>query len=485
VNRRTIGIRALASTGVVGLVMVLQFGVSFVSQIVLARLLPPEIFGQFAFVLLVQGLVSACRTIQAGEFLVCRKNDIQVAYNTVFTADLVLSGLTVLGALVFAHPIMSVAGQPALAGALSLSILACLTAPFGTPGALFQRDIDFLTTGKARAGGILIGPILKIVLAYMGFGLYSLIIGELFRQALEVAIVWFSASERPQLQMDWPTLKEALRFSLPISLSSLLVYYYWKADDFIVGRTLGMEQLGYYWLAFRIPEYMLILRGHFLPIVFSAFARLEAVEDQRRIFELLTRLTTLVLFPVALLGLVHPDALIIPIYGPRWAPAIPPFQLLMLTGALRMATSYSGDLFKISGRTWVFPLTGGLNAVLLTAGVYALTVRMGITGTGLAVLLMVLLSMPLTEILLWRWFKLSPCRLLLKPVLILTLCTLAGTQLRKVFPPTLLGAAIDSLCLVGFYLALTYVLDRPLIADLRWLRDSHRSGAADSTVSPS
>jgi O-antigen/teichoic acid export membrane protein len=326
---------------------------------------------------------------------------------------------------------------------------------------------------------------LKISLAYLGFGLFSLIIGEVVRQSLEVSIVWFSASERPHLQIDSTTLREALKFSLPISLSSLLVYYYWKADDFIVGRTLGMEQLGYYWLAFRIPEYMLMLRGHFLPIVFSAFARLESIEDQRRVFALLTRLTTLVLFPIALVSLVHGDALILAIYGPRWAPAIQPFQLLMLTGALRMATSYSGDLYKISGRTWIFPLTGAVNASLLTLGVYALTLRWGITGTGLAVLLMIVLSMPLTEILLARWFQLSPSRLLLRPVVILTICTVSGTALRQVLPDTLPMACLNSLALVGFYLLLTRVFDRPLVADLLWLRASHRPPPSSSTVSPS
>jgi lipopolysaccharide exporter len=146
-TRRTIGIRALASTGVVGFITVLQFGVGFLSQIVLARLLPPEVFGQFAFVLLVQGLVSSARTIQAGEFLICRKKDIQIAYNTVFTADLVLSFCTTFLVVILAHPIMRLAGQPTLASALALSILACLVAPFSTPGALFHRDIDFLSTG--------------------------------------------------------------------------------------------------------------------------------------------------------------------------------------------------------------------------------------------------------------------------------------------------------------------------------------------------
>src|SRR5581483_3965650 len=97
------------------------------------------------------------------------------------------------------------------------------------------------------------------------------------------------------------------------------------------------------------------------------FARLDDPEDRKQTFCRLTRMTATVLFPMALVALVHGDTVITVIFGARWAPATPAFQLLMLTGALRLSTSYAGDMFKVSGRTWVFPLTSVVNAVLLTA----------------------------------------------------------------------------------------------------------------------
>ena len=477
-DKQTIGSRALASTGIVGAMSLLQFGVGFCPQAVLARLLAPAVFGQFAFVLLVQGLLASARSIQAGEFLVCR-GDAKGAFDTVFTTDLVLSSLTTLAVVLCAGPVMSVAGQPALADALRLSILVCAMAPFSTPLAMFQRELDFSGTAKARLGGLIAGPVLKISLALGGYGIWSLVIGEVGRQLVEVAIVWTIAPARPSLHIDWKTLKEALAFSLPLSVNSLLVYYYWKVDDFVVGRVLGMEQLGYYWLAFRIPEYMMTLRNYFVPVVFATFARLEEVEDQKMAFSRLTRLSACVLFPLALVALVHGDALITVIFGARWAPATQAFQLLMLTGALRMCTSYAGDLFKVSGRTWVFPLTSLVNAVLLTAGVMALTRTMGILGTALAVLLMIVLSLAFTQALLWRWFGLSPAGVLLKPVAVLTLCTLVGAGVRAAIPDlSLAGAVADCALLTLLFAALIRVIDHEAVDDVYWVLSARRAKEA-------
>ncbi|MBI4862324.1 MAG: oligosaccharide flippase family protein [Candidatus Riflebacteria bacterium] len=441
---RTVLERALKGSGVVSLVATLQFVVAFVAQMALARILAPEVFGQFAFVLLVLGLVTSCRSIQAGEFLVYRKDDRKEAYFTVFTIDLILSVITTAVVAMAAGPIMAVAGRPELAPALRLAILSCLILPLGVTGAVFHREVDFVRTGICQVAGILTGPVLKVVLALHGFGIYSLIIGELARQGLEMSIMWFMAPLRPRFALDYRLLREAMAFSLPITLSSLLVYYYWKVDDFIVGRFLGMEQLGFYWLAFRIPEYLFTLRFHFVPIVFASFARLETTEHRHQAFALLTKLTMLVVFPAALVSMVFGDDLIGLVFGSRWLPAAPAFKLLMLTCALRVATSYSGDLFKVSGRTWIFPIISGVNAVLLTIGVYTFTLWLGITGTALGVLTMITLSLVFTEWILWRWFSLSLCRLMLGPVAALTAATVVGTLAYRCMPPGELAARLAS-----------------------------------------
>lgn len=471
-DRSTVGARALASTGIMGALSAAQFAVGFGLQVVLARLLAPDVFGQFAFVLLVQGFVASARTIQAGEYLVvCHKDDVRTALDTVFTTDLVLSALTTLVVVLFAHPVMRVAGRPELAGALRLSIVACLFAPLATPLAIFQREIDFASTARARVAGLVVGPVVKIGLALAGYGLWCLVWGEVIRQLVEITIVWRIAPIHPRLAFDRKILLDALRFSLPISLSSLLVYYYWKVDDYVVGRMLGMEQLGYYWLAFRIPEYMMTLRNYFVPIVFAIFARLEEPDDRTLAFRRLTRLTAVALFPVALVALVHGDTLIRVLFGDRWAPAVPAFQLLMLTGALRMSTSYAGDLYKVSGRTWIFPLTSLVNAIGLSLGVFVLTLRCGITGTAAAVLAMIVVTMALTEVLLGRWFGVSPSRALVRPVAALATATLAGAGVRALVPAMgPVAAAADAVALVILFLVLVYVLDADVAADVRWMR---------------
>jgi O-antigen/teichoic acid export membrane protein len=215
---------------------------------------------------------------------------------------------------------------------------------------------------------------------------------------------------------------------------------------------------------------MLIFKGYFVPVIFAALARLEDPDHQSQAYRHLTRFTAYGTFPFVAVALVHGDLLIRWAFGDRWGPAVPAFKLLMLTCALRLCGGYGNDLFKISGRTWIYPVVATVNAALLTAGVLALTPVLGITGTALAVLVTIALSLGLAESLMGRWFDLSPCRLLLRPVFILAVCTVGASAVRHAAAqPGPLGFAVQALGLLAAFAALVALFDGEAVRDARRL----------------
>jgi PST family polysaccharide transporter len=468
--------RALRSAAFLVTTAAFQLGVGLVTQVVLARLLSPETFGQIAFVQLVSGFIGTLRPLQPGEFLIGHRGDYRTALDTLFTADLAVSWLVVAVTAAAAGPIMRVAGEPDLAAPLRVAMLSSLLFPFAIAGVRFHREIDFVRPGWAHVVGTLVGPVVKIGLALAGFGVYSILAGEVVRQAVEAAVVWSIAPVRPGPGLAVAVLRDALSFSVPIAASSLLVYYYWKIDDLVVARVLGMEALGQYFLAFRIPEALYSLRFHLGPVVYASLARLDDDGARRHGFLALTRVTGAAVFPVVMLGIAYGGEILTGLFGPAWAPAVPPFKLLMLTCGLRMAAGHAGDLFKLSGRTWVFPLISVANAAMLTAGALVLTGRLGITGTAVAVLVTIAASILPVELLVQRWFGASPCRALRGPALALAAGTLFAALLRggaALLSPA--SAAFQAALALAAYAAVIAVCDAEAVSQMRALVGSVRA----------
>jgi O-antigen/teichoic acid export membrane protein len=175
----------------------------------------------------------------------------------------------------------------------------------------------------------------------------------------------------------------------------------------------------------------------------------------------------------AVVALVHgPSLLLHPmVFGPRWAPAVAPFQILMLAFALRMSLGYSGDLFKVSGQTWVFPLLGLMNALVLTGACWVLTLWLGITGTALAVLALVVASLAPVQVLVLRWHGIDTCRILRAPVVGLAAATLAGLATgRWVEATSLIQAGLHSALLVALHFAVAWSLEPAIRQDVQLLR---------------
>jgi hypothetical protein len=91
---------------------------------------------------------------------------------------------------------------------------------------------------------------------------------------------------------------------------------------------------------------------------------------------------------------------------------------------------------------------------------------------------MIVLSIPLTEWFLWRWYRLSVSRLLVRPVAALAACTLIGAGARTLWPGAgIVVAAASAVALVALYLGASLLVDRELVEDVRWLYEHARSRA--------
>jgi PST family polysaccharide transporter len=228
-----------------------------------------------------------------------------------------------------------------------------------------------------------------------------------------------------------------------------------------VGRQLGAEPLGLYYLAFNIGSWAFMVLG---PIVASvsvaAFSRVRS--DRKQLGGRMgTAMSALVLFafPASALiaGLAEP--LVHAIYGSRWTPAAAALALTAIYGALRVPAELLYNVTIVEGYTRKLFILQIAYLVVLTPLTAVCVARWGIAGAGLAhIVANVALLLPGFLIILSRSTGFTARRLLtsiLPPAAAATIVGFVAHLLASQFGNPWVAVSVGSLA--GFLLYFTLI----------------------------
>lgn len=344
----------------------------FVATLILARLLVPS---DFALVALVLALIAFLGTsdLGIGQALIwLDRKEAEACRSPVFTLHLI--GATALAGLInLLAPLVGTIiedGRAELAIRL-LAIQLILGALGTTHENLLRRELDFRRRFWPDFGGGLVKGVVAVTLALAGAGVWSLVAGQLVGTAARTAFLWAVVPFRPRLSLDFGgRARKLLGFGIPLSLDIILFQLVINVDYVIIGQMIGLTALGYYVIAFRIPE--LVLHGTLNTLsaaIFPYYARARELGDDVRTRYLGTlRVTALVAAPfvAAIAGLAAP--LILLLFGDQWGPAAALMPGLALLLAVDSLAGLAGDIYKAYGRTWLLAGLEGARLILLVPG---------------------------------------------------------------------------------------------------------------------
>jgi PST family polysaccharide transporter len=211
----------------------------------------------------------------------------------------------------------------------------------------------------------------SVALAVAGHGAWALAWGTVAGSLAYTASLWLMARDRPDLAL-WRTSREDLRgvlgFGVPAAGSSLLARLIFDIDYLIVGRLVGAVAVGYYTLAFRIPE-LLIVNVFFVlsGVTFPLYSRMK--DDAVRLGR--SYLFSVRLFSLygvcAGVGLAVAAPVVVPVvFGEKWSDAVVPLVALALYAACRAVGVGANDVFKALGRPGLSVRLSLIRLVVLT-----------------------------------------------------------------------------------------------------------------------
>lgn len=329
--------------------------VVFLSTLVLARLLAPRDFGVVAAGLAVIAYLEVALDLGVSSALIYeQEKGVTERVQTAFTLNVLVSALLFLIGFLAAPSVarfFRVPGEEDLFRALSLFLL--IRGAGQVHDAILKRDLLFRKRTLVEALRAVVRAGVAIWLALLGYEAWSIVWGFLAGELVGTVVSWVLVPLRPSWGFDRMTARTLLGFGSSVVGIKILAEIGTNADYLVVGNRLGPDQLGYYSIAFRLPELLISnIFWVFSSVAFPVYSKTRALGPSAFRTSMLRALTlaTLFGFPMgAGLALVARDAVMV-LFSPRWAPAIVPMVLISLAFGVSSVGFASGDIFPALGK---------------------------------------------------------------------------------------------------------------------------------------
>ncbi|HHS98090.1 MAG TPA: hypothetical protein ENK08_09395 [Chloroflexi bacterium] len=370
----------------------------FVRSVMLARLLPVEVFGVYALAGSVIGLTKMLPGFGMwGAFLhrAPETEDEAQAAAVHFTLKLLFTLLwTVLligGALSFT------------AGETRLALLVLVLATGGTelsqtPRLILMRRVMHQRLALIQMLNALLTTAVALGLAWRGATLWALLATDLVTFLLHtVALYIWRPVWRPRLAWSPPVVRYFLRFGSRNLVGAVLLRALDRLDDLWTGVFLGKSPLGFYSRAYTFATYPRgVLAAPVNQVTTGMYAELKG--DRRRLSQAFFRVNAFLvrsgfLF-AGVLWLIAPEFVRL-LLGDKWLPMLTAFRLMLVFTLFDPMKVTIANLFIAMGRPEQVVWARAVQLAVMVGGLFLLGLPFGIAGVALAVDLMLVVGIVL------------------------------------------------------------------------------------------
>jgi len=362
----------------------------FVITAILARLLFPKDFGLVGMAAIFSGLVGTVNDLGLSSAIIQRKELDNSHLSTSFWASLVM-GIIIFGiAFVVAPFAANFFEKEIVAPIIIVSSIGFIIGPFGVVHrSLLSKELKFKKIAIIEISATIISGITAISMAFLGFGVWSLVFNGLAANMTKVILLWILCQWHPSIQFSKERFKELFSFGANVTGHRIANYIGANIDYFFIGKFLGDSALGLYTLGYSLATYpQRRLSSIVTKVAFPAFSKIQ--DDNERIRRNYLKSITyisLVVFPLLISMIILAPYFIKVIYGNKWIPMIIPLQILCVAGFNYAIGTTTGSIFFSKNRPDIaFKMTLGLRVGLLGTLVFiAINVNHSIIGVAVAV----------------------------------------------------------------------------------------------------
>lgn len=364
-------VRAVRSTYIGNIV---RIAAQLVAQIFILRALGPETVGTFGYVLLLFGVLALVIDQGFGWSLIQGGFDSREEISVVFSRIMLLSACCMLGTVALSYGVEEWLSNRDIGPVMRYSAPAFLLCGlFVVPQARLRAELRFAEIQQAFTGAYLAAyPLVGVVMAYSGFGIWSLVVAWYVQLAVQAGVALFYCPHSFRLSSPFAPTR-AGPVGRHVAAINLLNWAVENSGSAVAG-TMGASAIGNFNAASviaRAPAVNLVTSLQ--SVVFSAATVLRKDTDQmRQMFLGGTALLSLIVVPIYGFTYVHSAFVIHLLFGDEWAAAGPVLASLcpgMI--ALAIGTLCAPLLVAMGDQKWV-TISQVLCLLTVSVGILAL-----------------------------------------------------------------------------------------------------------------
>lgn len=316
---------------------------------VLARLLSPHDYGLMAMVLVVLSYAALFNDMGLSTAFVQRQQISHEERSSLYWLSVAIGAALMLLVMIISPLVALFFKEPQLVPLMLLVATNFLVTALGQQLRIdAEKALNFRPVALIEIFASLVGFAIAILTAYMGWGVYTLVIAAMASAWLTMILSWIVLAQgwRPAWRLRWNEVRWFVQFGGSMVLNNVINHLNATIDLVLGGRMLGASQLGLY----SVPRNLLLqVQGMINPIAtrvgFPVIASIQ--HDKKRVkqvYLMTMNITASVNAPIYVAMTVFAPEIVWLLLGPNWTAATPLMRVLALWGLLRSFGNPVGSL---------------------------------------------------------------------------------------------------------------------------------------------
>lgn len=309
--------------------------IQFISGIILARLLTPYDYGCIGMLMIFMVIAEAFIDGGFGSALIQKKRPTQEDYSTIFFWNLGMAVVLYVISYFSAPYIAQFYDIPLLCNVLRVQGLILFIYAFNiVQRNQLQKKMDFKVLAIVTISTSIISLTVTILMAYHGFGVWSLVTQHIMTALIPALVFWFYIKWRPQFIFSIQSFKELFGFGFYMFLTNMLNQFGHQIQGLLIGRFYNAATMGYYSKANSTERLASTSISNVMSqVTYPLYAEMQ--DNKAALGDMIKKITmtlSYVTFPLMFILLLCAKPLFILLYSERWVDSVPYFQVLCIAG---------------------------------------------------------------------------------------------------------------------------------------------------------
>ena len=332
-------------------------GIQFVFSILIARLLVPEDYGVVAMLGIFMAVSQTFIDSGFGAALIRKVDRTEEDFSTVFYFNIVVATLFYL-VLFFAAPaIANFYNTPLLESITKVVALNLIIGSLsGIHNAKLSIAIDFKSRAKISIVSTLLTGAVGLWMAYNGYGVWALVVQNLFSSAIRTVLLWVIVKWYPKLVFSWKSFKELFSFGSKLLASALLDTLYNNIYTLVIGKVFSPTTLGVYSKANALAKFPSSnITSVLQSVTFPVLSTIQNEEDRLAdAYKRFLKIAAFVVFPLMIGLSAVADPFIRLVLTDKWEGAIYLLQIMCFWMMWYPIHAINLNILQVKGRSDYF-----------------------------------------------------------------------------------------------------------------------------------